>query len=360
MLPTRRTVLSGSLLVLAAPRALAQSGHEGHSGMYERLDRPGRIDLPPAALQQRVFDSLAPKAANPGRWIGRAPLPLPRSEMAWATALNNRMHLVGGYGEQRVSQPYHHVYDQAGDKWIEAAPLPKPANHVGVAVLDGRLYAIGGHVEQNRRPHAECFAFEPGTNIWRSIRPLPRPFGAIGCIGHDGRIHAIGGAVGDDNESKRSVGWHYAYDPKEDSWSERRELPTERDHTGTVVIDGAIHVVGGRVHNFQTNSNLHHRYNSGKDTWEMRAPLPTARSGHGAVVYRERLFVMGGEGSNRVFGQNEAYDPKTDAWEQYAPMPTPRHGLGAAVIGDSIHVAGGGAVMGGGVQSAVHEAFTLG
>jgi hypothetical protein len=30
------------------------------------------------------------------------------------------------------------------------------------------------------------------------------------------------------------------------------------------------------------------------------------------------------------------------------------------VIGDSIHVAGGGAVMGGGVQSAVHEAFTLG
>ncbi|HXF53608.1 MAG TPA: hypothetical protein VNK52_05735 [Hyphomicrobiaceae bacterium] len=43
-----------------------------------------------------------------------------------------------------------------------------------------------------------------------------------------------------------------------------------------------------------------------------------------------------------------------------APMPTPRHGLGAALIGDFIHLAGGGPVMGGGVQSAVHEAFTLG
>jgi len=37
----------------------------------------------------------------------------------------------------------------------------------------------------------------------------------------------------------------------------------------------------------------------------------------------------------------------------------PRHGLGAVAIGDFIHVAGGGPVMGGGVQSAVHEAFTL-
>ena len=61
----------------------------------------------------------------------------------------------------------------------------------------------------------------------------------------------------------------------------------------------------------------------------------------------------------RVFGQNEGYDPQRDAWEQYAPMPTPRHGLGAAAIGDAIYVAGGGVVVGGDVQSAVHEAFTL-
>lgn len=69
---------------------------------------------------------------------------------------------------------------------------------------------------------------------------------------------------------------------------------------------------------------------------------------------------MGGEGTDRVYGQNEAYDPQTDRWEAYAPMLTPRHGLGAAVLGDYIHVAGGGTIVGGGVQSAVHEAFTLG
>ena len=81
---------------------------------------------------------------------------------------------------------------------------------------------------------------------------------------------------------------------------------------------------------------------------------------YGAVYYRGKIFVLGGEGTNRVFGQDEAYDPQKDAWEQYAPLPTPRHGLGAVAIGEAIYVAGGGPIVGGSVQSAVHEALTLG
>lgn len=38
---------------------------------------------------------------------------------------------------------------------------------------------------------------------------------------------------------------------------------------------------------------------------------------------------------------------------------TPRHAVAAVTIGDWIHAAGGGAVLGGMVQSALHEAFTL-
>jgi len=158
----------------------------------------------------------------------------------------------------------------------------------------------------------------------------------------------------------RQYGVNNAYDPKANKWESAAPLPTARDHTGTLVANGVVHVIGGRVDSFHTNSNLHHTYDDKEDRWRMRNPLPTARSGHGAVLYRNQIFIMGGEGTNRVFGQNEAYDLSTDRWQAYAPMPTPRHGLGAVAIGDYIHVAGGGAVMGGGVQSAVHEAFTLG
>jgi N-acetylneuraminic acid mutarotase len=189
-------------------------------------------------------------------------------------------------------------------------------------------------------------AVNAGRWLTRAALPLPRS-------------HAIGGAIGDTPGEKKSVDWHYAYDPKSDRWGKLAPLPTGRDHTGTVTVGNLIHVVGGRVDSFHTNSNLHHVYDAQKDHWEMRRPLPTARSGHGAALYQGKIFVMGGEGTDRVYGQNEAYDSATDRWEAYAPMPTPRHGLGAAVVGAAIHVAGGGPIVGGSVQSAVHEAFTL-
>jgi N-acetylneuraminic acid mutarotase len=355
MMLSRRLFLTTVGAGAAAP-AFAQ--HAGHAPPYERLDRAGRVEVPAVAQEQRVTDSPAPRAAEQGRWLARAPLPLPRSEMAWATVLSDRMHLLGGYGEQRVDRPYHHVYDPAADRWTDAPQLPRGANHVGVATLDGKLYAIGGFVEQNRKPDTLCFVQE--GDAWRPMAPLPRACGAIACVGLNGVLHAVGGAVGDTFEAKRSVDWHLAYDPKADRWDTRAPMPTARDHTGTLVVDGLIHVVGGRVDSFHTNSNLHHSYDPKEDRWRQRNPLPTARSGHGAVLYRGQIFIMGGEGTNRVFGQNEAYDPKTDRWQAYAPMTTPRHGLGAVAIGDFIHVAGGGPVMGGGVQSAVHEAFTLG
>lgn len=352
---SRRTFVAGLGVSMTAP-ALAQ--HAGHDPVYSHLTDPNIKGPPPEIMKaQQVFDSPAPRAANPGRWLNRAPLPLPRSEMAWATAFNNRMHMVGGYGAQRVDRPYHHVYDPASDRWLNAPPLPRGANHVGVAVVAGKLYAIGGFVEQNRKPDGLCFVLDGES--WRPIAPLPKPCGAIACVGLNNMLHAIGGAVGETFETKKSVDWHLHYDPRIDQWSTRAPLPTGRDHTGTLTVGNLIHVVGGRVDSFHTNSNLHHAYDPKDDKWRQRAPLPTARSGHGAVLYRGQIFVMGGEGTNRVFGQNEAYDPATESWQSYAPMLTPRHGLGAVAIGDYIHVAGGGPVMGGSIQSAVHEAFTL-
>lgn len=353
---TRRSFATGFALTVASP-AIAQ--HAGHDPLYSGLRDPKLTNVPEETVAiQRVFDSPAPKAPNQGKWVNRAPLPLPRSEMAWATTLNNQMHVVGGYGEQRVDRNYHHYYDQASDKWLSAPVLPRGANHVGVVALDGKLYAIAGHLDQNRKPDNLCFVYD--GKEWQKIAPLPRACAAIGCAAIDGLVHAIGGAYGETTPEKKSVDWHYVYDPKADKWSERRPLPTGRDHTGTLVADGRIHVIGGRVDSFHTNSSLHHAYDVKEDKWYARAPLPTPRSGHGAVLYRDNIFIMGGEGTNRVFGQNEAYDLKTDSWMSYAPMPTPRHGLGAVAIGDYIHVAGGGPVMGGDIQSAVHEAFTLG
>ena len=265
---TRRTFAAGLAAGLVTP-AFAQ--HEQHSPLYSGLRDPKLKDAPVEKMKaQHVFDSPAPKAASQGRWVSRAPLPLPRSEMAWASALDGKMHMVGGYGAQRVDRNYHHVYDPAADKWLDAPALPRGANHVGVVVLDGRLYAIGGHIEQNRKPDNMCFVLDGGA--WRKIASLPRACGAIGCATLNGQIHAIGGAIGDTFPAKKSVDWHFAYDPKEDRWTPRRPMPTGRDHTGTLTVENRIHVIGGRVDSFHTNSNLHHAYDAKEDKWYQRAP----------------------------------------------------------------------------------------
>lgn len=88
MMLNRRHILLPAI-VLSSP-AFAQ--HAGHEPQFERLNTPGRVDTPPEAQTQRVFDSPATKAANPGRWVTRAALPLPRSEMAWAVELAGKAH----------------------------------------------------------------------------------------------------------------------------------------------------------------------------------------------------------------------------------------------------------------------------
>lgn len=353
---SRRTLLVGMAAAVGGATAV-RAQHAQHGPMYERLNQAGRVDEPESARTQRVFDSPTPRAEKPGKWVARAPLPLPRSEMAWATAMGGKLHLVGGYGEQKVDRPYHHVYDPASDKWTDAAPLPLGANHVGVATLGSWLFAMGGFLGQNHTPHDQCFVYR--GEAWQPIAGLPRACGAMSCIGFEGKIHCIGGAVGIGFEARRSIDWHLVYDPASNAWSEAAPLPTARDHTGIVAVGDRIHIIGGRVDSFHTNSNLHHTWEAKEDRWRMRNPLPTARSGHGSVVLRGQIFCMGGEGTNKVFGQNEAYDVASDKWWQYAPMMTPRHGLGAVALGDTIYVAGGGPVMGGGFQSAVHEAFML-
>ena len=184
---------------------------------------------------------------------------------------------------------------------------------------------------------------------------------------HGGLIHLIGGAT-DPAQERASIGWHEVYDPVADRWSMRRPLPGARDHVGCVAHAGRIHVVGGRFNTFQYNTDLHHVYLPERDAWEERRPLPTSRSGHGMAVLKDRLFCMGGEGGRieqgraidaKVFGQMESYDPVTDSWLSHAPMPIPRHAVASVTIGSTIFVAGGGAVLGGSVQSAVHEAFQL-
>jgi hypothetical protein len=128
--------------------------------------------LMPDEEAERVVDSPAP-AGPLGRWISRAPLPLPPSEMAWGAAWAGRLQVIGGYGEGRVDGTYHHVYDPAEDRWSIAAPLPRGANHVAVVADAGRIYALGGFIGQNTDSVPDAYAMRLRPTAGRPSRLCP-------------------------------------------------------------------------------------------------------------------------------------------------------------------------------------------
>jgi N-acetylneuraminic acid mutarotase len=118
-------------------------------------------------------------------------------------------------------------------------------------------------------------------------------------------------------------------------------MPTPREHVAAAVLDGRIHVIGGRSPALGMTGTTHEVYDPIANAWTLAAALPTGRSGIGAAVLAGRIHVLGGE-ADRTFAQNEAYDPTSDRWLSFAPLPTPRHGLGVVALGHAIYVLAGG------------------
>ncbi len=303
-------------------------------------------------------------AANPGRWIEMPRMPIPTAEMG-VIECEGKVHVVGGYARQNVNSAFHQVYDPTAGSWSMKAPIPFANNHLSLAVIGSRIYSFGGFTEQNRCPHSKCFVYDVVSDEWEPLPNLIRPRGAISAVALDGVIHLLGG------RDIRSLDWHEVYDPKTGKYKilegMRGSTPTQpfagqRCHMGAVVVDGKIHAIGGRKDSYDFNTSLHSVYDPKTESWSFRRPLPTARSGVCAVYVSGRLIVFGGEAPGLVFAANEGYDPTADRWEILAPMPVPRHGLHgatAAVIGNNVHVPGGAPITGGSVQGAYHDVFTF-
>ena len=219
--------------------------------------------------------------------------------MAWAAAHAGRMHLVGGYGEQRVDRPYHHVYDPARrplDRGGAVAARRQPCRRRRRSTASSTPSAASSSRTASRTTNASCW--ETAADAWRKIAPLPRACGAIGCVALGGKLHARRRRdrrhLRDQALGRLAPRLRPAARPLGDAARRCRPRATTPARSRS---SGRIHVIGGRVDTFHTNSNLHHVYDpQGRQVGGRARRCPTARSGHGAVLYRGKIFCMGGEG----------------------------------------------------------------
>ena len=309
----------------------------------------------------------------PAAWGTLASLPVPVAEVG-VGQLHSCLHVIGGTSEPKGGEPtsvsaYNMAFDPSTNRWAQRAPLPKAASHVGVTELDGKLYAIGGLSDNvHLGPHREAFVYDPIKDDWAEIAPLPSARGSIAVAAVAGRVHALGG-----HDSSKvlemsppggpllrvgigTVKTHDVYDPARGEWSAGAPLPgPPRDHMGIAVLDGRIHVFGGRVNDYSDMLDRHDVYDPTAQRWTVAAPLPRPRSAGAFVVLDGLIVYAGGECkpggepfTANAFDDVTAYDPENGTWLALPPLPGARHAFGGATIGKLAYFAGGSLLCGGG------------
>jgi N-acetylneuraminic acid mutarotase len=296
---------------------------------------------------------------QPGTWSTAAPLAIARSEMKAAT-VNGKIYLVGGAwdestGEDRITNytsGYTSEYDPVTNTWRERARAPEGLTHQALAELNGKLYVVGGFAgSRHTQSSAGAYVYDPAIDQWQALTspPTGRQGGGV-LVAAGGMLHAIGGRSMGDGEGSSVFADHEVFDPATNAWHYAAPLPTPRDHAAGFVVDGKIHVIGGRLGETEDNVGTHEVYDPVTDRWTSAPPMPTARSSLAYAEYHGLLFIAGGECRREggTFGQVEAFDVATNKWLSYPDLPTSRHAFAAAVADGKLFFFGGSTRCGGG------------
>ena len=319
-----------------------------------------------------------------GTWTKKAPIPVAMEGLA-VGVVDNKIYAVGG-AEQRPGgslvprSSLNLMYDPASDRWHELAPLPTPLSHIGLAELDGKLYAVGGFVDiVHMGPQDLVFVYDPQSDRWSELTKLSTPKGSVSAAALDGRIHIFGGRRCDKIvrisppgapamfEGFGLLSSHEIYDPANGKWEEGTPFPDPpSDHMGIAVLNGKVHLFGGRTAGFTDLVDRHDVYDPRTDTWAAARPLPRPRSDGASAVIDELIVYAGGEckpggtpGSANTFDDVTAYDAKTDRWTALVPLPQACHGISAATVKGVAYFMGGACCCGGGASRDLY-ALTLG
>ena len=330
-------------------------------------------------------NKMATQAASPaGTWTKKAPMPVAMTEVG-VGEVDGKIYVIGGT-EQRGENPptgastLNIMYDPATDRWEERAPLPRALSHLGVTELGGRLYTIGGFTEDvHMYPQSLAFVYDPKIDRWSKLPNISTKRGSVAVTAHGGKIHIFGGRTSERVVKKSFPGMpdmfigigtvttHEIYDPARNEWSQSEPLPgPPRDHMGIAVLDGEIHVFGGRINDFNDLLTRHDVYNPMTNTWRTASPLAGPRSAGAFTVLNGFIIYAGGEckpggqpATPNAFEDVSAYDPETDTWTNLAPLPLGRHAFGAASVAGAAYFAGGALVCGGGMSTKELLVLTL-
>lgn len=320
----------------------------------------------------------ASTASPPRGWSVGDSLPFPVQEI-YPCLHDGAIHLAGGFvaAEGQITGPTDaHILWIPNLGWRPGPGLPAARHHLQLVSWQGRLWALGGF--ESPSPEAMWTMQSSGWVLdgpgwvidgpageWTPFLNLPIPCAeAVVLAGAMGLLHLAGGRS---PAGAANAGWqdhadqthHFVLDHPTGQWREAAPCLTARNSAAGAVIDGRLHIVGGRSV-AGGNTAAHEVYDPAEDRWRAAAPMPQAQGGLAAAEAGGKLYAFGGEYFNDgggVYPEAWAYDPSADIWVAIDPMPHPRHGLGAVTLDGAVYVIGGALKASGVETSALVEIY---
>ena len=246
-------------------------------------------------------------------------------------------------------------YDPATDTWTPKRDMPTTRARMAAVTYDGMIYVFGGAERRSGKvlDAVEVFNPEAGERgAWKKLAKLPQALAATSAAVVGDKIYVIGGW--DKGMQNEVFGTVFEYDPKEDEFDQKRDMPTPRGGLGAAASQGKIYAIGGW--NFEDGVlDVVEVYDPATDTWAAKKPMPIKRALFGMTLLSGRIFAIGGlsafndNQNDEVLKRVDVYNPALDEWiiDEAIPLPRGRAGAPATVAGGKIYVPGGRA----GIQS---------
>jgi len=282
-------------------------------------------------------------------WETRAPMPLPRTEVA-AAPVGSEIVVLGGFTIDRGASTRVDAYSPARNTWRRLPDLPVGIHHATAVRAGGRLYVLGGYTAAGV-PLRTVLVFERGA--WRALPRMPFPRAAAGAGVAGGKIVVAGGVAAGGRLARNAL----SFDLRTQRWS-IVVGPTAREHLGVTSLAGMVYAIGGRTSGLDTNLLHFESYRPGAKSWTRLPPVPDSRGGTGAAALLGHVVSAGGEEPAGTIAEVLAYRVSAKRWVRLDDLATPRHGVGMAALGGRVFVIGGGPEPGLTVSSA-NEALRI-
>ena len=273
----------------------------------------------------------------------------------------------------------------ANSQWMSAANMHMPRGGAAAVKWGNYIYVFGGKAMNNKAlDSVERFDLRTGEWDKKTVPDFDKARYNARAIVFDDKIYLIGGR--DESSALKKV---EVYDPVQNSWSEAQNLHEEREGLAVHILNGLMHVIGGREEYHSIVSDIEW-YNKSENkwkvgSWEMKYPradffsaayrdtfyqfggyyygltktayravptnegyrweslgeLSTGRAYGVSLVIDDQIFLIGGEVADGKSDMVEVYNIHEGSFHEFTPLSGARSGMAGVVSGDTLFVIGG-------------------